>query len=140
MTAATAFRTFYVSRAQERRPIPPSSNHTWYTRSKKLLRSAFSPRSWRLKPSAKSSSCGDTGKATGAFQLEPEVPHRTMTGIRTFISGQGKTKSRPSQVIGSVADEEYEDSWPLHHLTTNKEGVRTINVQRDVTLVSENNC
>ena len=140
MTAATAFRTFYVSRAQERHPISPGPNHTWYTRSKKLLYSVFSLRSWRLKPSANSSSSGDTGKATGAFQLEPEVPHGTMTGIRTFISGQGKTKGRPSQVMGSVADEEYENSWLLHHLSTNEEGVRAINVQRDVTLVSEDIC
>ena len=138
MTAATAFRTFYVSRAQERRPVSPGPNNTWYTRSKKLLHSAFSPRSWRLKPSANISSSEDTSKAIGALNLEPEIPRGTMTGIRTFISGQGKTKGRPSQTMASVADEEYEDSWPLHHLATNGEGVRAINVQRDVTLISEN--
>ncbi|KAL9133287.1 MAG: hypothetical protein Q9175_005537, partial [Cornicularia normoerica] len=137
MTAATAFRTFFVSRAQERRPVSPGSNNTWYTKSKKLLRSTLSHRLWRSKSSAAHFTSGNTSKSTGPFKLEPQIPGGTMTGIRTLISGQGKTKGHPSQVMHGVIDGEYDDSWPLHHLPTNGEDVRAINVQRDVTLVSE---
>ena len=63
-----------------------------------------------------------------------------MTGIRTFISGQGKTKGQSSQMMHSMVEEEYADSWPLHHLTTNGESGRAINVQRDITMLSEDVC
>ena len=57
-----------------------------------------------------------------------------MTGVRTFINGQGKTKVQNSQVMGSAAEGEYEDSYPLSKYT---ESTRENNVQHDVVLVSE---
>ncbi len=137
MTAATAFRTFFISRAQARRPLSRLSNDTWYSKSKELIRSAFHPRTWRSKPRANMSVSGDANVSAGPARLEHRVPRGTMTGIRTLISGQGRSESRPLQAMHSVVEEEYGDSWPLQDLSTAEEGVRAITVQRDVTVVSE---
>ena len=60
-----------------------------------------------------------------------------MTGIRTFISGQGKTKAHSSGIMRSTVEEEYGDSWPL---STQEQSAGEINVQHDMVLVSENVC
>lgn len=105
-------------------------------KTKRLLRSAL--HSWRFKPEAGSSVSGEIGKDISPLELEHQIPRGTMTGIRTVISVHGKMKAPTSQVMHSVVDEEYGDSWPLHHLSAEQEeSTRAIKVQRDVTMIGE---
>ena len=81
----------------------------------------------------------DGSKSTGPLQLEHQIPRGTMTGIRTFIRAQGSPK-KPSRVLRSTVDEEYEDAWPLHDVGANEEHMRAIKVQQDVTMSSDDMC
>ena len=135
MTAATAFRTFFISRVKDRRMLSPRSKDSWYTKSKRLLWSAFSLRSWRSQPQAEHSGSG--GNSDGALELENQIPHGTMTGVRTFINGHGRTKLQNSRTLGSTVDGDYEDLHPLHEHT---QSTREITVQHDVVFTSEEAC
>ena len=135
MTAATAFRTFFVSRVKDKRPQSPRSKDSWYTKSKRLLWSAFSLRSWRSQPQADHSGSG--GNSDGPLELENQIPQGTMTGIRTFINGHGRTKFHNSQTLDSEAEGDYED---LHPLAKHTESTREITVQHEIALTSEEIC
>ncbi len=135
MTAATAFRTFFVSRIKDKRALSPASKDSWYTQTKRLLWSAFSLGSRRSQPHVDQSGSG--GNSDGALELENQIPGGTMTGIRTFINGQGRTKLDSSQIMGSVIEGEYEDSYPL---SKHSESTREINVRHEVFLTSEEAC
>ena len=67
----------------------------------------------------------------------PAIPRGTMTGVRTFINGRGKTVARASQMMQSQMEEE-EDAVPLAGVG-GKHG-RTISVQHDITSMSERVC
>jgi len=110
MTAATAFRTF-VSRVRDREAQPPRSRKIWYMKSQRFLHSLFTPWSWRLKPSGDSSREGNGSDVP--MQLPYQFPGGTMTGIQTFIDGQGRTKAEDSQISRSMAEEYYDDPWSL---------------------------
>ncbi|KAI9876909.1 MAG: hypothetical protein M1830_005310 [Pleopsidium flavum] len=135
MTAATAFRTFFVSRVKDREAQSPRSMDPWYMKARRLLRSTFTPRTWRSKPSVDSSREGN--RSDVPMELPYQFPGGTMTGIRTFIDGQGRTKVGDSQIMHSMANEEYDDSWPL---STNGRNTQVIKVQHDVTLRSDDAC
>ncbi len=122
MTSATAFRTFFVSRGDERAAGLPRSKETWFSRGQRLLRYAFAPRSWRSKHKAQSSG-DDSGWYDHPIELPQEIPRATITGIRTFINGHGKTKMSNSQLMQSAVAEEHEDSWPLSAASRSAPGI-----------------
>ena len=68
----------------------------------------------------------------------PQIPRGTMTGVRTFINGRGKTVARASQMMQSQMMEEEEDSMPLAGVGGKHE--RSISVQHDITSKSERVC
>ena len=69
------------------------------------------------------------------MELQQQIPRATMTGIRTFISGQGMTRAQDSQIMQSVADEEQHCESPLKRKAGDSIG--EINVQHDIRLVAE---
>ncbi|MCJ1270048.1 hypothetical protein MMC22_009942 [Lobaria immixta] len=129
MTAATAFRTFFVSRVKEQEPQVVGPKDMWYTKGRRLLRSAFTSRSWRSK--SKSNSFGLVGNADLPISLSHKIPRATMTGVRTFIIGQGRMKAGNSQVM---AEEESEDLWPR---SINGGSAPVIQVQQEITSQSD---
>jgi hypothetical protein len=133
MTSITAFRTFFVARKNEQRQNRQGSDpKRWSSRSKKLLGRLLRPSSWRSRHTGETPG-GDTGKAAngraGAMRDLPSVPRGTMTGIHTFIDGQGRTRMGLSQIMQSHASEETDDSWPLN--------AQTIQVHHDISSKSE---
>ena len=133
MTTATAFRTFFVSRAQDGAPHPPSSGGSWYSKGRRFLLLAFSPQSWRSKRRAQSSD-DDSNWQDYPGEL-PRVNQRaTMTGVRTFINHAGKTKTKNSQIMDSVISEEHGDSWPLSPTGRFTPGIM---VQQDLSIKAE---
>ena len=122
MTAATAFRTMFVSRAAEGRRVARAAPELdqkgfWYTKSQKLLHSILSTRSWYSWTSRKSSGTRDDrhGDWEGKpMTLRQEVPRATLTGMRTFIDRYSASHTdRESQIITSAGFEELQDNWPL---------------------------
>jgi hypothetical protein len=90
MVSLTAFRSFFVQERSRRTPLPHKS---WYQGVKAFLSS---------KSSAES--------AEEAWELPP-VPRGHMTGLRSFIGGNGRT----STGVGSTTHDEHGQSefWPL---------------------------
>lgn len=128
MTAATAFRTFFISGVGNREPLLPESREPWYAKGKRLLRYTFTPRSWRSKSSTRETRNEDNWDRR--FDLPLQAPRATMTGIRTFIHGQGKTKTGDSHIMHSMVEEGYEDS-------ARGRSEPSIMVQRDIAVRSE---
>lgn len=130
MTAATAFRTFFVTRAtKERVPEPAGLKKSWYTKGRRLLLSAFSLASRRSKPKADIS--GDDRNSNDAMELNYPIPRGTITAIRTIINGSSRTKVENSQIMHSMDGGESEDSWPP---STKGMNAQAIKVQQDITL------
>lgn len=135
MTAATAFRTFFVAKVKERSPRSPQSKSEWYLKGRRLIRSALSPRSWRFKPSANISS--DSGDAR-VPEINQAVPRGTMTGVMTFINGQGRTAAADdTQYMHTLAEEEYPYWRPA---SPNSGNAQVIMVQRDLTFRRDDAC
>jgi hypothetical protein len=133
MTSITAFRAFFVARNNEQRHHAQGSDpKRWTSRSKQLLRRLLAPSSWRSRHTSENSG-GNFGKAAskhaGGMHHLPSIPRGTMTGIRTFIDGQGHTRLGMSQMMRSHASEETDDSWPSN--------AQTIHVQHDISSKSE---
>ncbi|KAI9705086.1 MAG: hypothetical protein M1836_006869 [Candelina mexicana] len=118
MTAATAFRAFFVKRGGDDRLHAQGvqddvASETWYGKSWRLLRSIFSTRSWQSRrsedyprnPRERRDKWDDS-----PFKLREQIPRATMTGIRTFI---GKQATTPSQMMRSVGHEEDQGDQPL---------------------------
>lgn len=139
MTAATAFRTFFIAKSKDRgAQVPKSGYSSWYIKGRRLLRSALIPRSWQSRRSKDQYSSGDISHADVPVVFAARIPHGTMTGIRTFIHSAGRKKSEKSQVMHSmVEEEEYPDSV---HLPTNGSRDLVIKVQRDMTFRSDEAC
>ena len=104
MTAATAFRTLFISRSNGgnnrnqgvRSPGTftriPFSWSQWLTENKRYLQQTFNLRAWRSRKSSDPSNgptSGSTDEESGNLEL-PVIPRAHMTGIRTFIRGQGR--------------------------------------------------
>ena len=47
------------------------------------------------------------------WELRPQVPGATMTGIRTFIEGQGNEQGQASQILQTQVNSEHHDEWPF---------------------------
>lgn len=114
MTAATAFRTFFVSRAE--RDHNQGSYGSWYSRGRRMLRYVLvAPFSWtrsrtRSKEMRSSSDRASSGQYEETpWELRQTIPSATMTGVRTYIGGSGKTKGGQSQVMHSVVEEHPDD-------------------------------
>ncbi|MCJ1387790.1 hypothetical protein MMC18_000633 [Xylographa bjoerkii] len=133
LTASTAFRMLFVHN-NERLQQSPRGGWQWYTRSKRLLRRTFTPRTWRTKSTGGSSDRSSGERNYNDVADLPPIPRGTMTGVRTFINGRGKTVARASQLMQSQMMEEEEDAVPLAGVE--KHG-RSISVQHDITSKSE---
>ena len=130
MTSITAFRTFFVSRGHNRAQQLPEKKPVNPTRYKLLLRHIFLPRLWRSRPTN-----DDGGEASGEDSYKrgmlPNIPHGSLTGIRTFINGRGKT-ANGSRILHSLAIEEEADTS-----STEKHGHdQLITVSHDISLQS----
>lgn len=108
MTAATAFRTFFVSQGREGVPQP---KHTWSSAGRKLLQYVTTLRSWRLKSGVENSE--DCGKPVIPVPLRQSIPRGTFTGVGTFINGQGRTDAETSIITHTEDGEQFEDQRPL---------------------------
>ena len=87
MTAATAFRAFFVSRNHDEPDGRLKDHLSWFIGGWQLLKIALSPWSWSSKGGRKqvSENLNERG-----FEVLPYIEERaTMTGMRTFINNQG---------------------------------------------------
>ncbi|KAL8792681.1 MAG: hypothetical protein Q9195_004741 [Heterodermia aff. obscurata] len=121
MTAATAFRTFFVNRnadnqGQDQGEQVHVHKEKWYSKGWRFINSVFSTRlwhSWRSKGS-RGSNEHDSGRDDTPMELRQQIPSATLTGMRTRIWKQAVSSSRDtSQMMHSVEEEEYQDDWPL---------------------------
>lgn len=126
MMAATAFRSLFVSHRNSLRQDRQGSSDIRHRRfSYASVKSAFSKffsvRSWLLS-SGPSKGTGTTSGSSEDPDVElGKIERGTITGLRTFIGGFGRTKTTPSQMMRSQTmneTSEYHDGWPL----TNKNG------------------
>jgi hypothetical protein len=106
MAAATAFRSFFVSRNN-------SKGYTPRQQAQRFFSASFVARFTKKKQSTLDDSL-DTQKGSG-FGL-PSVPRAQMTGLRTFIDEQGKIQPMQSGSVSStVCDNDGDhDLTPLH--------------------------
>lgn len=133
MTALTAFRVLFVARNNERGQQRPGAGRQRSSKSKQLLRRLLTPSSWRKGGSSQTSG-GSGGQDCRGNKMEknfPSIPRGTMTGIRTFIDGQGRTRMGESQMMQSTVSEETDDISPMsakiqvqHELSSKSERVR----------------
>ena len=113
LTSFTAFRTFFVAQATKK-PFGASYN-SWYTYSKRILRQAIRPWTWRVRSSNRATSVSSGSSNTervDEFQELVDIPRPQMTGIRTFIRGSGRSTLGMSQIMASKVYEEDEDARP----------------------------
>ena len=73
--------------------------------------SPLKPSTWRMKNLSRSS-CSGEFRSHDNIDL-PAVPRGTMTGVRTFIEGQGRTKVGTSRLMNSNVDGREDGRWPL---------------------------
>ena len=115
MTAATAFRTFFVSRATNNHHHQirdgESENSSWYIKGRNMIRSVFATSFRRSKRSTCTSDQSSSNFEDVPRELRQAIPSATMTGIRTYISGKNKGNDGMSQVMQSRND--VRDDWPL---------------------------
>lgn len=89
LVAITAFRALYISRSKSR-PAPTAiTSFGWYDKGKSAVWKIITKTTGKT-PSAGSGSLQNDPKADG--WIGNDIPHGTMTGMRTFIQGNGKTK------------------------------------------------
>ena len=111
MTTATAFRSLYLSRRNDGSPGQPRSTSSFFGRGYRRLRNVLNPRS---RPS-KDSFHSDESSWHGQPEELPRIEQRAMmTGMRTFIDHQGKTRVG---ALDSVVDEEKGDPRTLSPMT-----------------------
>jgi hypothetical protein len=87
LVALTAFRSLYVSKAQKRNVQSPIATFNWY----KKGRAAMVQIAGKVTGNADSrSDTLDTDKNGEGF-IRNNIPHATMTGVRSYIDKSGKT-------------------------------------------------
>ena len=109
LTSLTAFRTLFVAHTV---PKPAgSAKRSFYTYKKRLLGQLDRFYTWsqqRSKPNSKVLTLdGDNGNH-GIEELV-EVPKGTMTGLRSFINGRGRSAGSISGILASGTREEDEE-------------------------------
>ena len=110
MSAATAFRSLFVSHQIEKFHGSPWGIERLHKRSKEFIRRTFilcTRRSKSINESKPSRPSKNSDMELGSIE------RGTITGLRSFISGFGKTKPGASQTIQSTVMEDDEDTWPL---------------------------
>jgi hypothetical protein len=121
LTTGTAFRTLFVSRNHNQPgAASPNSNNKISTKTRNLLHMLVTPKLWttyRTKATDNNSNYMDIdGMPLDRVGKLPDIEGGTMTGIRTFIHGKGRTRSTSGlgacQIMKSRVAEEQED-WPL---------------------------
>lgn len=123
MTAATAFRSLFISHRsdQEREQEQSGSHRHWFSSVRRKLggKKVFARRSWPSKPPSSKQS-GDTTLGSSSVDHDLElgnVESGTITGLRSFIHNFGRTKATTtSQIMRSQEpreDNELDDTWPL---------------------------
>ena len=116
LTSVSAFRTFFISRRDNNKAKPSPGNRThWYSQDSSILKRLFTPSLWRSKSKGQSTSEGYKADEDDHFPMGdlPNVPRAQMTGIRTFINGNGKGMST-SRIMESQATQGDDDAWPIH--------------------------
>lgn len=88
LVAVTAFRALYVSKAKNRKIQNTITTFNWYNRGKSFIVDIVSRATGR----SASEGSGDLemNKGNDGF-LGNDIPNATMTGMKTFIDGNGKT-------------------------------------------------
>ncbi|KAA6411799.1 MAG: hypothetical protein FRX48_03949 [Lasallia pustulata] len=130
MTAITAFRTFFISRSNERAQLPGGRGLRWYTQSTQAFRRILTPWSWRPMSATKISA----GSSNEEIMELPRTSRATMTGVRTFINGPENSAVAGSQLTRSAVREENEGIWPLPEQGQDSGSIK---VQHDVSVTSE---
>lgn len=135
MTAVTAFRTLFVSAVGGNGESPsPESSEKWYTKGRGFVRCKLSrPLSWRFRRRAGNNRYGSRNDRPPELSLH--APRAAMTGIRTFIHGQGRTGKGGSQLMRSMVEEGSEKSLPLYAKDTNSPSIM---VRHDLAVTCEN--
>ena len=126
LTAATAFRAFFVSRRTIiDNGVEPSPGHRTheYSENRYLLKRVFTPKLWRSKAKSQETSGRREADEDGHFPMGklPHISRPHMTGVRTFIDGRDRG-SNASRIMASQAVQEDEDTWPLHNKNGTPEG------------------
>lgn len=81
LVAVSAFRALYVAKAKDRRVNRTITSFGWYNKGLSIFRRITNTNSTR------------SGKDKKDVDfLENDIPHGTMTGMRTFIDDNGKTR------------------------------------------------
>ena len=113
LVSMTAFRALFVSRAARNQHSPRKSPSKWL-KSRYFLRNLIDPRRW-ISKYTKDMTGGqkdDTMKG-GVNGGLPNIPGATMTGMNTFINGQGeKVKSEIEFSTYSASATENQDALP----------------------------
>ncbi|KAF7504594.1 hypothetical protein GJ744_002089 [Endocarpon pusillum] len=122
MTAATAFRTLFISRIGSSDTPSPESQQTSFPKDRETLSLTLDPSLGRSKPSAEET--GGKGDWNRPFDLLLPAPRAKMTGIRTSIHGQGRTGIDNSQIMPSG-------------IFSRGESTSSIVVQQEIAVVSE---
>jgi hypothetical protein len=89
LVAVTAFRALYISRSKSR-PTPTAiTSFGWYDKGKSVVWKLITKTTGKT-PSAESGSLQNDMRVNG--WIGNDIPHGTMTGMRTFIKGNGDTQ------------------------------------------------
>ena len=116
LTAVTAFRTYFVSRHNNKgAKKSPESQNQQYSWSRYLFKLLLTPSLWRSTIKARSASGGGyEANEYGHLPSEnlPQIPRAHMTGVRTFIDRRGRGTNN-SHLMESKAIQEGEETWRL---------------------------
>ncbi|MDI1486103.1 MAG: hypothetical protein OHK93_004293 [Ramalina farinacea] len=119
MRAATAFRTFFLSKTQHNVRKSPCSQNSTHSKLRGILRVMVDPYSWRSKYIASSTRDYENQKwPRDEFDLPPLDERATMTGIRTFLHQRGKPSLNESSIMNSVHAEM--DDWQPQSTTPDR--------------------
>ncbi|EMD68471.1 hypothetical protein GGP41_003316 [Bipolaris sorokiniana] len=121
LAAATAFRSFFVSRKNSKALTPKEQAQRFFSAS-------FAAKFNRKRKDTLLDDTLESGTEKGPLGL-PAVPRAQMTGLRTFINDQGEIQSIQVNSPESTLYSKEEDSARLHSSASSKEPVVVI---RDV--------
>ncbi|USP76826.1 uncharacterized protein yc1106_04100 [Curvularia clavata] len=116
LAAATAFRSFFVSRKQSR--------YTANQQAQRFFSASFAARHNRKKRKNTLDETLNTKKEKSLLGL-PNVPRAQMAGLQTFIDVQGRIQSVQAGSRGSTTCDNEEELSRLHSSTSSKEPMIT---------------
>ncbi|KAF7876780.1 hypothetical protein EAF04_001863 [Stromatinia cepivora] len=112
LTSATAFRTFFVARSNNKLVQSPHGGLRWYYKSRQTLKRLMNLASWRSKSNVREGGYEQYGEE-GRVKMNdlPSIPRAHMTGVRTFIDGKGKSQDVSQLLRSEVIHVDSEVSW-----------------------------